>query len=557
MVEEAFRRTAAHSSRGARRGRRLAQAGPHPGGAGPAARGAGAALRRRSAAAACWPRSWRTWGRWRRPPRSTPRSCPSTPSTTSPACGWRSCCAANGQLEDGGWRASPRRGRSRRTSPRCTSARAGRCCRRPARAGAWPPSSARWRCGRRTPALKEALRTLKGEAGNAGARYLVDSAPLLQGGGHLPQRGRGLRWWTTPTCACSRPASPARFHQLVVKVLTQRGVEAFRTLPITYSPDRQEVRVIARPHHQAGRLRRGELRRQRAQHQRAVDRHVLRRPREDAHLPRAGAGRRARAAVPPRGHRAGQPAVRLLGATWSTCRASTRSSATSSWWTCPRSAPLYWNKPSWPGVKATQERAGRRARALPLAPRKSVPKVVPEPGMPGWAEVAVHPARLDLQDLGSGGPLLLGPGARPAHAQRRAEEDRGRTCSRAWTARTTRRWCRAIYDFVVTNTRYVALEFGIHGYKPYRVDRVLARRFGDCKDKASLIHAMLKVAGVDSRLVLLRMRQPGHASATSPRRWRRSTTPSSTCPSSSCSSTAPPSSTARASCPARTTWPTC
>jgi hypothetical protein len=38
---------------------------------------------------------------------------------------------------------------------------------------------------------------------------------------------------------------------------------------------------------------------------------------------------------------------------------------------------------------------------------------------------------------------------------------------------------------------------------------VLARRFGDCKDKASLIHAMLKVAGVDSRLVLLRMRHLG------------------------------------------------
>ena len=54
---------------------------------------------------------------------------------------------------------------------------------------------------------------------------------------------------------------------------------------------------------------------------------------------------------------------------------------------------------------------------------------------------------------------------------------------------------RAIYDFVVTNTRYVALEFGIHGYKPYRVDRVLARRFGDCKDKASLMHAMLEGGG--------------------------------------------------------------
>jgi len=41
------------------------------------------------------------------------------------------------------------------------------------------------------------------------------------------------------------------------------------------------------------------------------------------------------------------------------------------------------------------------------------------------------------------------------------------------------------------------------------VDRVLARRFGDCKDKASLLHALLEVSGIDSRIVLLRMRQLG------------------------------------------------
>jgi hypothetical protein len=68
---------------------------------------------------------------------------------------------------------------------------------------------------------------------------------------------------------------------------------------------------------------------------------------------------------------------------------------------------------------------------------------------------------------------------------------------------------RALYDYVVSRTRYVALEFGIHGYQPYPVDRVLARRFGDCKDKASLLHAMLEAAGVDSRIVLLRMRSLG------------------------------------------------
>ena len=68
---------------------------------------------------------------------------------------------------------------------------------------------------------------------------------------------------------------------------------------------------------------------------------------------------------------------------------------------------------------------------------------------------------------------------------------------------------RAVYNFVVANTRYVGLEFGIHGYKPYKVTQVLARRFGDCKDKASLLLALLREVGVEADLVLVRTRRGG------------------------------------------------
>jgi hypothetical protein len=72
---------------------------------------------------------------------------------------------------------------------------------------------------------------------------------------------------------------------------------------------------------------------------------------------------------------------------------------------------------------------------------------------------------------------------------------------------------RAVYDFVLTGTRYVGLEFGIHGYKPYKVTQVLARRFGDCKDKASLMIALLREVGVPAELVLVRTRRGGHLDA--------------------------------------------
>ena len=55
---------------------------------------------------------------------------------------------------------------------------------------------------------------------------------------------------------------------------------------------------------------------------------------------------------------------------------------------------------------------------------------------------------------------------------------------------------RAIYDYVVQKTRYVALEFGIHGFKPYRCAQIFARGFGDCKDKATLIVTMLGALGI-------------------------------------------------------------
>jgi transglutaminase-like putative cysteine protease len=70
----------------------------------------------------------------------------------------------------------------------------------------------------------------------------------------------------------------------------------------------------------------------------------------------------------------------------------------------------------------------------------------------------------------------------------------------------------AIHEFVLRQTHYVALEFGIYSYKPYPVTQTYARRFGDCKDKASLIVALLRYAGVDAEMALVRTRRLGRMS---------------------------------------------
>src|SRR5690606_38210117 len=59
------------------------------------------------------------------------------------------------------------------------------------------------------------------------------------------------------------------------------------------------------------------------------------------------------------------------------------------------------------------------------------------------------------------------------------------------------------------NTRYVALEFGIYGHKPRRCVQTVARGWGDCKDKATVIVSMLRELGIESTIVIVRTQMRG------------------------------------------------
>ncbi len=62
---------------------------------------------------------------------------------------------------------------------------------------------------------------------------------------------------------------------------------------------------------------------------------------------------------------------------------------------------------------------------------------------------------------------------------------------------------RAIYNYVCSKIRYVGLELGPHGYQPHSAAGVYENRYGDCKDKATLLLTMLDVAGLHGSIVLV------------------------------------------------------
>ena len=68
---------------------------------------------------------------------------------------------------------------------------------------------------------------------------------------------------------------------------------------------------------------------------------------------------------------------------------------------------------------------------------------------------------------------------------------------------TTLAKMQAVAYFLQHDIRYVAISLGIGGYQPHAAPDVFLHRYGDCKDKATLMRTMLREIGVDSYHVVI------------------------------------------------------
>lgn len=70
-------------------------------------------------------------------------------------------------------------------------------------------------------------------------------------------------------------------------------------------------------------------------------------------------------------------------------------------------------------------------------------------------------------------------------------------------AKTPEEQARAIYDFVSTHIRYIGVDFGVGRYQPHPPEVVLANQYGDCKDKDTLLEALLRAKGFETAPALI------------------------------------------------------
>jgi tetratricopeptide (TPR) repeat protein len=165
----------------------------------------------------------------------------------------------------------------------------------------------------------------------------------------------------------------------------------------------------------------------------------------------------------------------------------------------PKSRKLYVDTKHLPNLKQSTEDRGN-SRIYHFA-ADHVPSLVPEPAMPPWPSVLgfVHVSTYaSWKDMGRWYWGLV-------HDQLDVDDETRKLAHRIAEGKTTDlEKAKAVYDWVVENTRYVALEFGIYGFKPRRCVQTVTRGWGDCKDKAAVIVTLLKELGIDSTMVIVR-----------------------------------------------------
>lgn len=183
--------------------------------------------------------------------------------------------------------------------------------------------------------------------------------------------------------------------------------------------------------------------------------------------------------------------------------------------------PPGWSyKATWlnhPEVAPTAPAAGISQWAV-----KDVREVAVESSMPPWQGIA---ARLfvsirppDGKDRGFESWHEMGVWYQRLTDGRRAasSEIRQKVAELTSGLPTTMAKMLVLAAFVQNDIRYVAIELGIGGMQPHPATEVFANRFGDCKDKVTLLATMLKEIGVEAHYVIINTNRGSVTASTPP-----------------------------------------
>lgn len=131
---------------------------------------------------------------------------------------------------------------------------------------------------------------------------------------------------------------------------------------------------------------------------------------------------------------------------------------------------------------------------------KNIPQIIAEDSMPPWDEIAFHILVTNMESWEEFSRWWL------KNVERKTEPNvaiREKVTELTKNLSTIKEKVEAIFDYVKREIRYIYIDLGKSGYEPESAQNVFENKYGDCKDKSTLLISMLKAAGISAHYVLI------------------------------------------------------
>jgi transglutaminase-like putative cysteine protease len=153
-----------------------------------------------------------------------------------------------------------------------------------------------------------------------------------------------------------------------------------------------------------------------------------------------------------------------------------------------------------PGIQSSPNIIHDGNKKIYLWEYKNIPQIIKEKSMPPTDEVAFRILVTTMnswEEFSHWWRKKIEEKTEPDEAIKRKVAELTKDLS------ISREKMEAIFDYVKGEIRYVFIDLGKSGYEPENAKKVFENKYGDCKDKSTLLISMLRVAGIPAYYVLI------------------------------------------------------
>lgn len=160
---------------------------------------------------------------------------------------------------------------------------------------------------------------------------------------------------------------------------------------------------------------------------------------------------------------------------------------------------------NWPEMPASFRPVAFTVNLTNIPAIKDEPLMPPDEAVAGRLQVRFNPASTPKHGLFFSDWKDMGLWYESLSSERRQPDETVRARANELISGVTDLKARIekLASFVQQEIRYVSIQIGIGGYQPHRASEILANRYGDCKDKATLLAALLEAVNVDSYFLIV------------------------------------------------------